>query len=92
MAVHPEYQNNGIGSKMVEKGLEIAKDIGFDAVIVIGHPKYYPRFGFTPAKNWKIKLPFDVPDDVFLALELKENALKNSSGIVDFPKEFFDAM
>ena len=92
MAVHPEFQNKGIGIKLVKKGLAIAKETGFDAVIVVGHPKYYPRFGFTPAKKWNIKIPFEVPDDVFLALELKENALKKISGTVDFPKEFFDAM
>jgi len=92
MAVHPEYQNKGIGVKLVKRGLEIAKELSFSAVIVVGHPKYYPRFGFIPAKNWEIKLPFDVPDDVFLALELEENALKNCSGTVEYPKEYFDAM
>lgn len=92
IAVHPEYQNKGIGSKLIKRGLDIAKKLDFKVVIVVGHPKYYPRFGFTPAKNWGIKLPFDVPDDVFLALELKENTLKNCSGIVEFPKEYFDAM
>jgi len=92
IAVHPKYQNKGIGSKLVKRGLEIAKDNGFDAVIVIGHPNYYPRFGFTPAKNWNIKLPFNAPDDVFLAIELKKDSLKNCSGTVEFTKEFFDAM
>jgi predicted N-acetyltransferase YhbS len=92
MAVHPEFQNKGIGSKLVKRGLEIAKELNFGIVIVVGHPKYYPRFGFTPAKNWDITLPFDVPDDVFLALELNENALKYCSGTVEYPKEFFDAM
>ncbi len=92
LAVHPEYQNQGIGDKLVKRGLEIAKELDFSIVIVVGHPKYYPRFGFTPARNWGIKLPFDVPDDVFLALELKENSLKNCSGIVEYPKEYFDAM
>ena len=92
MAVHPDFQNKGIGSKLVKKGLENAKGVGFSAVIVVGHPNYYPRFGFIPASNWNIKLPFDVPDDVFLALELRENSLKNVSGSVDFPKEYYDAM
>lgn len=92
MAVHPEYQNKGIGSKLIKRGLAIAKETNFDAVIVVGHPKYYPRFGFKPASNWGIKLPFDVPDDVFLALELKDNALKNYKGKVEYPKEFYEAM
>ena len=76
MAVRPEYQNKGIGSKLVKRGIEVGREYGFGAVIVVGHPKYYPRFGFKPASNWGIKLPFDVPDNVFLALELNENTLK----------------
>ena len=92
MAVHPNHQNKGIGVKLVERGIEVARESGFDAVIVVGHPKYYPRFGFKPASNWGIKLPFEVPDDVFLALELKENTLKNCNGTVDYPKEYHDAL
>ena len=92
MAVLPEYQNKGIGSKLVRRGIEIAREYGFGAVIVVGHPKYYPRFGFKPASNWGMQLPFDVPDDVFLALELKKNYLKSCSGKVEYPKEYFDAL
>jgi len=92
MAVHPNHQNKGIGVKLVERGIEIARESNYNAVIVVGHPKYYPRFGFKPASNWGIKLPFEVPDEAFLALELKENALKNFNGLVDYPKEYFDAL
>jgi len=92
MAVHPEFQNNGIGRKLVNRGLKIARELGFGAVIVVGHPNYYPRFGFKSAKNWKIKLPFEVPVDAFLAIELKKDYLKNCSGTVEYPKQYFDAM
>lgn len=92
MAVHPAYQNKGIGSKLVKRGLEIAKAIDFNAVIVVGHPNYYPRFGFIPASNWELQLPFDAPDNAFLALELKESTLKNGSGTVEYPKEYYEAM
>jgi predicted N-acetyltransferase YhbS len=92
MAVHPEYQNQGIGSKLVKRGIEVARKYGFSAVIVVGHPKYYPRFGFKPASNWGIKLPFDIPNNVFLAIELKEKSLKKCNGTVVYPKEYFDAM
>ena len=51
MAVHPNYQKRGIGSKMIEKGLTMAKKLGFKSVIVIGHPEYYPRFGFAAASK-----------------------------------------
>jgi putative acetyltransferase len=92
LAVHPQYQNKGIGSILVKKGLAVAKYTEFNAVIVVGHPKYYPRFGFKPASKWGIKLPIDAPDEVFMAFELKDDALKNCKGTVVFPKEYYDAM
>ena len=92
MAVHPDYQNKGIGIKLVKEGLEAAKETGYNSVIVVGHPNYYPRFGFSPASKWNIKLPIECPDDVFLAIELKKDSLKNVSGLVEFPKEYYDCM
>jgi predicted N-acetyltransferase YhbS len=92
MAVHPDYQNKGIGIKLVMRGIMVARQSGFNAVIVVGHPKYYPRFGFKPASIWGIQVPFEVPDEAFLALELKENSLKNCNGTVDYPKEYYDAL
>jgi predicted N-acetyltransferase YhbS len=92
IAVHPDFQNLGIGSKLVKRGLETAKETGSAAVIVVGHPNYYPRFGFSPASKWNIKLPIECPYDVFLAIELKKNSLKGVSGLVEFPKEYYDAM
>jgi predicted N-acetyltransferase YhbS len=92
LAVHPQYQNKGIGINLVKRGIEKAKVTNFDIILVVGHPKYYPRFGFKPAINWEIKLPFDAPKDAVLVLELKDNALKNCSGIVEFPKEYYEAM
>ena len=92
MAVHPDFQNKGIGSKLIKRGLEASKETGYDAVIVVGHPNYYPRFGFSPACKWNIKVPIECPDDVFLAIELKKDSLKNVSGLVEFPKEYYDCM
>ena len=88
MSVLPEFQKKGIGSKLVTEGLKIAKELSHESVIVLGHENYYPKFGFVPASKWGIKSPFEVPDEVFLALELKEDGLKNVSGIVKYPKEF----
>jgi predicted N-acetyltransferase YhbS len=51
-------------------------------VIVLGHPEYYPRFGFKPASLGNISAPFDVPDEAFIALELKDNGLKSVQGII----------
>ena len=76
----------------MKTGIRLVGEHGYEAVIVVRHPKYYPRFGFQPASIWNIQHPFDVPYDAFLALELKENALKNFNGTVDYPKEFYDAI
>jgi predicted N-acetyltransferase YhbS len=59
---------------------------------VIGHPDYYPRFGFRLASRWDIKSPFEVPVEVFLGLELVEGALKGKSGTVEYPEEFNEAI
>jgi putative acetyltransferase len=88
MSVLPEYQNRGIGGRLIEKGLETAKRLGFKSVIVLGHKDYYPRFGFASTSKWDIKAPFDLPDDVFMAIELVPDGLKQVTGIVEYPKEF----
>jgi len=91
MAVVPELQRLGIGSQLVTEGLHAAKRFGHRSVIVLGHPEYYPRFGFKPASRWNIKTPFDAPDEAFLALELVNNELKDKGGTVEYPEEFTDA-
>jgi putative acetyltransferase len=88
MAVLPGYQRRGIGSALVERGLEIARDLGHRVVIVVGHPEYYPRFGFVPAKPRGIRAPFEVPDEAFMVLELQSNALAGIEGQVEYPPEF----
>jgi predicted N-acetyltransferase YhbS len=88
MAVRPELQKSGIGEQLIRKGFEVAKELGFKSVIVLGHEHYYPKFGFQPAEKWKIKAPFDVLSNVFMAIELATEGLKNISGTVVYPKEF----
>lgn len=90
VAVLPEYQNKGIGKLLILKALQQAKELGYHSVVVLGHPDYYPKFGFKTASNWGIKAPFEVPDEVFMALELQENALAHVSGIVEYPSVFFE--
>jgi len=90
MAVDPNHQKQGIGKKLVREGLRVSKELGFKSVIVLGHPDYYPKFGFVPASNWNIKCPFEVPDNAFMAIELEENALKGIFGIVEYPKEILE--
>lgn len=88
MAVLPSHQKHGVGSELVRQGLKECKRLGFDIVIVIGHPEYYPRFGFKPARSRGLEVAFDVPDDAFLVIELEEGALDGVSGMVQFPPAF----
>ena len=87
IAVLPEYQKQGIGSKLVEHGHEIAKKLGCHYSIVLGSEKYYPRFGYIPAIQYGIKAPFDIPDQNFMAKKLKDTD-EEIKGIVKYPKEF----
>ena len=68
MAVLPEHQRLGIGSALVREGLNQCRQLGFEAVVVLGHPEYYPRFGFTPASNFGIDSDYGVPDNVFMVM------------------------
>lgn len=88
MAVIPELQNKGIGGRLVTEGLQTAKRLGHKSVIVLGHPDYYPRFGFQPASKWGIRAPFEAPDDAFLALELVLGELSDKRGTVRYPPEY----
>jgi len=88
MAVLPPFQKQGIGSALVRRGLEDARGLGHRVVIVVGHPDYYPRFGFVPARPLGILAPFEVPSEAFMALELKPGALLGIRGVVEYPPEF----
>jgi len=88
MAVHPEFQNQGIGSKLVREGLKRCRNLGHKIVIVIGHPDYYPRFGFVPAREKGLEAPFPVPDEAFMVLELAPKALAGIKGTATYPPEF----
>ena len=70
MAVAPERQRDGIGSRLVEDGLGRAAATAFPLVVVLGHPGYYPRFGFEPADAFGVRAPWDVPADAWMALRL----------------------
>ncbi|MGN7722604.1 GNAT family N-acetyltransferase [Chitinophaga sp. 22620] len=88
MAVLPSLQHLGIGSQLLREGLKRAAEQGYSSVIVLGHPEYYPRFGFVPASKWGISTSYDVPDEAFMAIELKLGALEGKAGLVIYPKEF----
>jgi putative acetyltransferase len=88
MAIRPEFQNSGIGSNLVREGLKRCRDLGHTIVVVIGHPKYYPRFGFVQAKQKNLDAPFPVPDEAFMVCELAPDAMEGIQGKVKYPPEF----
>lgn len=88
MAVLPEHQRLGIGSKLIEAGSHKLKDAGCPFIIVLGHANYYPRFGFTPASDFGIKCEWEVPADVFMLLVLDEAKMKGVSGLAKYRHEF----
>ena len=88
LVVHPDFQGRGIGLGLIEEGLDACRSLGHRIVIVVGHPGYYPRFGFSPAIRFGIDAPFDVDDDVFMALALVPGALDGIHGRVRYPKAF----
>ena len=90
LSVRPEFRKQGIGGRLIKEGLEACRKLGYGSVIVLGHPEYYPKFGFEPASKWGIKDPFGAPEKAFMALELKEGTLEGVSGVVEYPEEFND--
>jgi putative acetyltransferase len=88
MAVHPDYQRKGIGSLLVKKVIESARDIGYKHIAVLGNVNFYPKFGFVPSKTKGIQSPFPVPDEVFMVMELVEGSLSEIQGKVQYPQAF----
>ena len=86
MAVRPDRQRRGIGSKLVETGLDGLRDRSYEAVIVLGHPDYYPRFGFSPSLTASLVAPFS--GRAFMGLELMSGSLSGSRGSVEYPEAF----
>jgi putative acetyltransferase len=88
MAVRPDFQRRGIGSRLVREGLAAYSAAGLRAVVLLGHPEYYPRFGFVPASRFSLRCVYDAPDEAFMALELRPGALGGLSGTVRYASAF----
>lgn len=88
VAVLPERQNEGIGSMLVRNGLERCLERGYDIVFLIGHPAYYPRFGFVPAATKGIICGAEMIRDAFMVAELRDGALAGRHGRMRFQPEF----
>lgn len=86
MAVRPGLQKQGIGGRLIVAALGEARAVGAEAVIVLGHPGYYPRFGFSAALAQNLASPFS--GEAFMALELVPGALAGKQGSVSYPSAF----
>ncbi|MGA2698029.1 MAG: N-acetyltransferase [Methanoregula sp.] len=88
LSVCLEHQCQGVGSILVEEGLKTCRQLGHRIVIVVGHPTYYPRFGFTTAPPLGINAPFPCRNEVFMVCPLVPGALDGIHGTVRYPPAF----
>jgi len=92
MAVRTEYQRQGIGSELVRAGIAKLKSRRCPFVIVLGHPQYYPRFGFERASRYAIRSEWQAPDEAFMILILDESETRSISGTAKYRPEFAEAI
>ena len=93
MAVLPDRQRRGIGSQLVRRGLDILRGRSCPFVVVVGHPHYYPRFGFEPASVHGLASQWEgVPDAAFMVLVLDEHAMAGVSGVATYREEFSEVV
>ncbi len=90
MGVSPDRQREGIGSLLVRAGLDACRRLGTDAVVVLGHPDFYSRFGFAPASRFGIRSVYNAPDEAFMLVELGPGRLHGAAGTVRFHSAFAD--
>ena len=89
MAVQPDRQRQGIGSALVRRGLDEIRATGCPFVVVVGHPEYYPRFGFVPASSRGLRSQRDgMPDAAFMIRVFDEDAMAGIAGIARYRDEF----
>jgi putative acetyltransferase len=89
MAVVPERQRQGLGSQLVRHGLDMLRDRGCPFVVVVGHPEYYPRFGFEPAATHGLLSQWEgIPDAAFMVLILDEDVMAGVSGVARYRDTF----
>ncbi|WP_254639538.1 GNAT family N-acetyltransferase [Cohnella sp. GbtcB17] len=97
IGVLPDAQGRGVGGALIREGIRRAEQLGYKLIFLIGHPSYYPKFGFKPAvDSGLVLMQFDVPDDVFMVRELAEGELarlaatrKEKYGELKYPQTFF---
>ena len=87
MAVLPERQRAGVGSRLIEVALRRAAETGFPLVVVLGHPAYYPRFGFEPAAGYGVRAPWEVPPEAWM-VHLLPAYDPHEQGVVTYARAF----
>ncbi len=92
MAVLPAHQGQGIGGRLVETGNRRLRQDGCPFIVVVGHPEYYPRFGFEPAGGHGIRCEWDVPGEAFMLLVLDRSKMEGVSGLARYRPEFSSAL
>lgn len=89
LAVHPEFQNQGVGTQLCREGLKQVTSAGYPFVVVLGDPAYYQRFGFEPASQYGIRCAYkDVPEEYFMIKNLKPKVMAGAKGVVYYQQEF----
>ena len=88
LAVDPAYQRKGIGGELIKAAHHKAKELGYAAIVILGHPQYYPKFGYQKSILYGITLPFEVPQDNAMLIELIPHALQGIQGEVKYAREF----
>ena len=86
MCVVPECQKTGIGTELIKESIRYLKEMKEKSIVVLGHTGFYSRLGFEKAADYKVKCPFDVPEEVFMVLELEKGSIKE--GMVVYGEEF----
>jgi putative acetyltransferase len=87
LAVLPEWQRQGIGSRLVREGLTVSQELGHTIVFVLGHPDFYPRLGFSADLARPVCSPFGA-GDAWMAIELANDSLAGVTGRVEYPPPF----
>lgn len=88
VSVLPSYQGKGVGSALIRRGHELARAMGWEFVVLVGHAGYYPRFGYKPAASFGMTLPFEVPAECFMAINL-QGGPQHLPGVVRYSQAFF---